>query len=614
MVTYRGFKHKPRVVTTFSQVYIAVLCGLLIFFTAFDGLDMMQGKTNNVHEWSEWWDESKDDIKDLYRKRNFYIYGAEFINWVKENFSTKAKDASIEDTEAADVSDQVDAETVEKKSKKVGFRDRKIIQYEDRIRQYSTPDKIYRYFATLKVVGQGGDSEVYMTPEDFVRSITPGVKQPEGLGLDSFRKFDPKKDSLLEVVVQEQKKDEMMKMVAPDSIFHRMGKSGLISFSDYIFLLVVLSTPPRNFEIGFRMFDFNGDGEVDHGEFSKVQAILRNQTSIGTKHRNHGNTGSIDHGMSSALSSFFFGKDGKEKLTVQRFLDFQRELHTEINKIEFNRHSEDGLMSERDFSSGLLTYAGLPDSKKSRMIKRVRRKYKDEPKGMTFDEYLSVWKFLQNINDVDTALSFYHLAGVSIDQETFKHVASTVAFVDLSDHVIDVIFTLFDEDNDGELSNKEFVSVMKRRSMRGLEKPKDTGFVKLLNAMVKCATSMHIYPDWFTSHYWMIMIYEWFIGYSYGVKPCNSVLNYRSCLKINYLLKVVKSFQWNTNEKNINMIHWYFNFKVYQGLPDSVSQSLFLRTTILYRSPLYRKKFINNDILTYKFSFPLSTNEVLNED
>lgn len=55
-----------------------------------------------------------------------------------------------------------------------------IIGYEDRIRAYSTPDKIFRYFATLKV-NQGGDWEVYMTPEDFVRSITPGIKQPEGL-------------------------------------------------------------------------------------------------------------------------------------------------------------------------------------------------------------------------------------------------------------------------------------------------------------------------------------------------------------------------------------------------------------------------------------------------
>ena len=40
---------------------------------------------------------------------------------------------------------------------------------------------------------------------------------------------------------------------------------------------------------------------------------------------------------------------------------------------------------------------------------------------------------------------------------------------------------------DGQLSNKEFVSVMKQRVMRGLEKPKDTGFIKLINSVVKCA-------------------------------------------------------------------------------------------------------------------------------
>ncbi len=42
---------------------------------------------------------------------------------------------------------------------------------------------------------------------------------------------------------------------------------------------------------------------------------------------------------------------------------------------------------------------------------------------------------------------------------------------------------------DEQLSNKEFVSVMKRRMMRGLEKPKDTGFIKLMEAMWKCAKS-----------------------------------------------------------------------------------------------------------------------------
>ena len=41
--------------------------------------------------------------------------------------------------------------------KKVGFRNRKIIEYENRIRQYSTPDKIFRYFATYKVSDEKGE-------------------------------------------------------------------------------------------------------------------------------------------------------------------------------------------------------------------------------------------------------------------------------------------------------------------------------------------------------------------------------------------------------------------------------------------------------------------------
>ena len=44
--------------------------------------------------------------------------------------------------------------------KKVGFRNRKIIEYENRIRQYSTPDKIFRYFATYKVIDEKGELDM----------------------------------------------------------------------------------------------------------------------------------------------------------------------------------------------------------------------------------------------------------------------------------------------------------------------------------------------------------------------------------------------------------------------------------------------------------------------
>lgn len=53
------------------------------------------------------------------------------------------------------------------------------------MRAYSTPDKIFRYFATVKLI-QNETTEVYMTPEDFLRAITPGLKQPDGKNLFVF--------------------------------------------------------------------------------------------------------------------------------------------------------------------------------------------------------------------------------------------------------------------------------------------------------------------------------------------------------------------------------------------------------------------------------------------
>lgn len=132
--------------------------------------------------------------------------------------------------------------TEEKKKKRSGFRDRKVMEYENRIRAYSTPDKIFRYFATLKVINEPGESEVFMTPQDFVRSITPNEKQPEHLGLDQYivKRFDGKK------IAQEREK-----FADEGSIFYTLGECGLISFSDYIFLTTVLSSKYKLFILFF---------------------------------------------------------------------------------------------------------------------------------------------------------------------------------------------------------------------------------------------------------------------------------------------------------------------------------------------------------------------------
>uniref|UniRef100_A0A8C6FE23 Calcium uptake protein 1, mitochondrial n=1 Tax=Monodon monoceros TaxID=40151 RepID=A0A8C6FE23_MONMO len=371
----------------------------------------------------------------------------------------------------------------EKKKKRSGFRDRKVMEYENRIRAYSTPDKIFRYFATLKVISEHGESEVFMTPQDFVRSITPNEKQPEHLGLDQYtiKRFDGK--DFWQKIAQEREK-----FADEGSIFYTLGECGLISFSDYIFLTTVLSTPQRNFEIAFKMFDLNGDGEVDMEEFEQVQSIIRSQTSMGMRHRDRSTTGNtLKSGLCSALTTYFFGADLKGKLTIKNFLEFQRKLQHDVLKLEFERHDPvDGRITERQFGGMLLAYSGVQSKKLTAMQKQLKKHFK-EGKGLTFQEVENFFTFLKNINDVDTALSFYHMAGASLDKVTMQQVARTVAKVELSDHVCDVVFALFDCDGNGELSNKEFVSIMKQRLMRGLEKPKDMGFTRLMQAMWKCA-------------------------------------------------------------------------------------------------------------------------------
>ena len=129
------------------------------------------------------------------------------------------------------------------------------------------------------------------------------------------------------------------------------------------------------------------------------------------------------------------------------------------------------------------------------MLKRVKRRFKNNPEegveypGISLDDYIDIFYLLMHIEDVDKALYFYHLAGASIDPATLKHVAKVTADVSLSDHVVNVIFTIFDDDGDGGLSNKEFVAVMKNKLKRGLEKPKDTGLFNFFNAIGKCAVS-----------------------------------------------------------------------------------------------------------------------------
>ena len=388
-------------------------------------------------------------------------------------------EAPQQDVKVAEPEQAVE-EVVKKKRKKPTFREQQIINYEDRIRAYSTPDKIFRMFATIKIYDDKGNWEVFMTPTDFVRSITPGVMQPEGLGFDEFLNFDQKK-------FEAWKKAEVVE--DPDSLF---AKLETINFTDFIFLLTVISTPKRNFALAFRMFDLNGDGEVDYQEFQKVYKIILQGTAVGSRHRNRATTGNVLGEVSEEFGTYLFGKDRSKKLTVEQFQMFHDELTLAVLKEEFHRYEpEDNTISEKDFCELLLSYSEVTDQEKKVYMKRVRKAFnpKETHPGITFDQLKAFNVFLSSIFEIDVALGMYHAAGASITKDDFKRVSKAVAGIELDDHLIDVVFVIFDENNDNELSHKEFIDIMKGRITRGLEKPKEMGLGRMMNAVFSCAVA-----------------------------------------------------------------------------------------------------------------------------
>ena len=58
-------------------------------------------------------------------------------------------------------------------------------------------------------------------------------------------------------------------------------------------------------------------------------------TSTGARHRDRTTTGNVLHeDAHSGILAYFFGEDGKGKLTVNEFVNFKRKLQKQVMRLE----------------------------------------------------------------------------------------------------------------------------------------------------------------------------------------------------------------------------------------------------------------------------------------
>ncbi|KAJ8550237.1 hypothetical protein K7X08_035723 [Anisodus acutangulus] len=345
------------------------------------------------------------------------------------------------------------------------YRKKVFFKYEKRLRLQSPPEKVFEYFASYRTPG----GELYMTPMDLMRAIVPVFPPSETTGVrGGYLKGESSSSEL---------------KCAPSEFFMLFdtNNDGLISFPEYIFFVTLLSIPESSFSKAFQMFDLDNDGGVDKEEFKRMMELMRTANRQGSQHRNGMRfglkvTGLVEEG---GLLEYFFGKDGNGRLEQEKFVQFLRDLHDEISRLEFAHYDykSQGSISAKDFALSMVASADI--SHINKFLDRVED-LDDETQlrdvRITFKEFISLAQLRKELVSFSQSILSYGKVNGLLSKQELKGAANQVCSISLTDNVVDLIFFMFDLDCDGTLSSDEFLRVLQRIEPESSQQ-KESGFV-----------------------------------------------------------------------------------------------------------------------------------------
>ncbi|CAA7409851.1 unnamed protein product [Spirodela intermedia] len=359
------------------------------------------------------------------------------------------------------------------------YRRRVFFNYEKRIRMLSPPEKVFEYFATFCTP----EGDVLMTPGDLMRAVVPVFPPSEsGLVREGYLRGEPQPGEL---------------HCAPSEFFMLFdtNSDGLISFPEYIFFVTLLSIPESSFSVAFKMFDVDNNGEIDKEEFKKVMTLMRSYNRQGASHNDGLRTGlrsgrPVEDG---GLVEYFFGKDGSRHLKHDKFVQFLRDLHEEIIRLEFAHYDckSKGTISAKDFAFSMVAAAEIGHM--NRFLDRVEQL--DDCSHLrdvriTFEEFKAFADLRERLQKLELALFGYGKVNGLLTKGDFQRAASNVCGVFLTDNVVDIIFHVFDVNRDKNLSSEEFLRALRRREM---EVRQPTSASRWVNGAARTSSLAHMF-------------------------------------------------------------------------------------------------------------------------
>ena len=267
-------------------------------------------------------------------------------------------------------------------------------------RKLTSREKRFTKFSSVEYQGQ-----IYMTPQDFLESVIEAEPKPR-----------MKRRNLSERDLEAFQTSTPVIRHNSDTLFRDLGNKGIISYTEYLFLLTILIKPLSGFKIAFSMLDQDGNERIDKTEFKVLESIFTAaaQERQETEEDPHGLV--KHHEVDTSLMIHLFGEDGRGELKFSQFCTLTNNLQREVLHMEFGEFSKGAkTISELDFARILLRYTFLNSEDYDTILERLVERLPDE-KGITFDEFKDFCVFLNNLDDFQIAMRMYTMADKPISQ------------------------------------------------------------------------------------------------------------------------------------------------------------------------------------------------------
>eukprot|EP01080_Neovahlkampfia_damariscottae_P003863 gene3863-7023_t len=272
--------------------------------------------------------------------------------------------------------------------------------------------------------------------EQYVDLIEDGEKS---MSLEAFIKsITHEKVTLKESQVPE---DLKVMFVMAD-----LNGNGVLSFSEYSFFLTLLSSSNERFKLAFEMMDKDGSGKIDLNEFMQIM-----------------NTEGVDSKFVNSMKQLplmhkFFGEDCSGELSFSEFSSFVHTLKRSILQYEFKFHSNGSKTLTYnqffDIVNNSLFYNQTLSPELKKQLQLLKKK--KSIKYIDFETFEDFHSMSQNFSAIKKAVELYDSIGIDLNRKAFKNAVEKVSGLKVNERVVDLVFALFDEDNNGVLELEEF--------------------------------------------------------------------------------------------------------------------------------------------------------------